>query len=141
MKLEIDIDALSDGWHEVGEVSVETGQLLIVDPCFIEERDKVDAKLEELFIEFHDILKSHGLVSDDMKHEEVRKIAKDNDELRVRYGEVFIGGGTAVATKTGLGDGRYPVFARVEMDTVFQTGRVVGIWIDFLCGQHVPDRD
>lgn len=141
MKLEIDIDALSDGWHEVGDVSVETGQLLVLDPCFIEESAKVNAKLEELFIEFYDILKVRGLVSDDMKHEEVRKIAKENDELRVRFGEVCIGGGTAVATLTGLGDGRYPVFARVEVDPILQTGRVVGIWIDFLCGQHVPDRE
>jgi hypothetical protein len=141
LKLELDINQLSDGWHEAGEVSIETGKIMIVDPCFVDQVGNIREKVNDLFVEFSDILLQKGLVSNTTPIEEIRKIAAEHDHLRVRFGETVIDGGRAVLSSTGLGDGRYPVYARVEYDSDWETFRVVGLWIDFLCGQHVPNKE
>jgi hypothetical protein len=141
LKLEFDINQLSNGWHEAGEVSVETGKVMIVDPCFVDQVGSIRQKVNDLFVEFSDILFKKGLISNSMTLEEIKIIASAHDHLRVRFGETVIDGGRAVLSSTGVGDGRYPVYARVEYDSDWQTFRVVGLWIDFLCGQHVPDKE
>jgi hypothetical protein len=144
LKLEIDIDELSEGWHHAGDVSVDTGTLLIADPCYVTNWNDLNSEMiYDIFVEFTDILDSKGLLPEKMEPGEIEKIAREHDSLRVRYGELQVPGGsaTAVVTKTGIGDGRYPVYAKVEKDSISETGRVVGVWIDFLCGKHLPDDE
>jgi len=141
LRLEIDIDDLSVGWVKSGEVSIETGKILVVDPCFLRGEDEIENKVVDLFVEFHDVLTRNGLISDEMNINDIKRVASENDQLRVRFGEILFNGGAAVLSSTGFGDGKYPVFARVEYDPVWKTSRVVGIWIDFMCGDHVADED
>jgi len=141
LKLEIDINCLSDGWHKIGDVAVETGTIMLADPCFISNKADIEKKIENLFVEFYGTLLDHGLISDSTSYKEVIDIAKSNDALRIRFGEISLEGGAVVAAKTGFGDGKYPVFAKVEWDPAFEAGRVVGLWVDFLCGNHLPDGE
>jgi hypothetical protein len=141
LKLELDINHLSDGWHEAGEVSIETGTIMIVDPCFVDQVGSIREKVNDLFVEFSDSLFQKGLIYNGTTLEEIRKIASEHDHLRVRFGETVIDGGRAVLSSMGLGDGQYPVYASVEYDSDWETFRVVGLWIDFLCGQHVSDKE
>ena len=141
MKLEFDIESSLENWKYIGDVSIETGRLLLIDPCFVGDGQGVTQdKMNELFTEFTNILIDKGLYPSS-NGENIRQIARDNDHLRVRYGQIDVNGGMCVVSTTGMGDGRYPVYARVEYDATFQTSRVVGLWVDFLCGEHLPNQN
>lgn len=137
VRIIIDTEADQDGWKQIGEVSVDTGRLIIADPCYLDGLKENPSELAGAIIQT-DLL---GLC--DSVGENFDTLRQDPDAMarvlaqRKIFGEAKFPGGDAVfvASETGYGDGRYPVFSKVE------DGRVVGIWIDFECGEHWPDDE
>jgi len=85
-----------------GEVSVDSGQILLIDPCYIEES-------------FPD---GTGVGPHDLNYKGVCRVTLGNSGC----GEV---GGLAFATSSGYGDGVYPVYV------ARRGGRIMSIRIDF----------
>jgi hypothetical protein len=137
MKLNIDTENAAEGWEYVGDVSVDTGRIIIADPCYLGDVEKpVTEIIDPLIVtDILEICKKHGVRCDDIRNNEfeLKRVAS----LMRRFGEGQFPGGSArfVATETGYGDGRYPVYSKVE------DSRVVGLWIDFECGKHVHEED
>ena len=93
---------------KIGEVGVDSGQLMIVDPCYIESHWKEE--------DFDDEKKSKELFS-------YNAVCKETLG-KTCYGQ--IGNGLAVAFSSGYGDGCYPVYAEIN-----EEGRVMKITVDF----------
>lgn len=89
---------------KVGDVGVDSGQVMIVDPCYVLKGD-FDDKSQG----------SYGAVCD-------VTLSEDG------YGEFIATGiaGNAIASSSGYGDGNYPVYGEINGD-----GRVVALHIYF----------
>lgn len=114
-RIEVKIDTGEAGWHYLGSASVDSGQLMIVDPCYVIEGldyDAVNAATSRVWA------------------------VADGRMESFAPGEVNLG----AAFPSGLGDGLYPVYAKVE-EIKGWGHRIVGVWIDLLCGSHLPDED
>ena len=88
------------GFEKIGQVFVDSGQLMIIDPCYIPSDwdDNFDSEKEE----------SYGGIC--------RVTLADG------YGEVMNGG--IFATQTYRGDGCYPVYGK------FIDGKLAGFYVD-----------
>lgn len=83
-----------EGYIYIGECGVDSGQLILVDPCYVMRTG------------YHD---EEKLSYDNM--------IKDNDYTDFEREVLFSGvGGTGVLTGTGHGDGGYPVFVKYVED-------------------------
>lgn len=137
IKLAIDTQDATEGWNFVGDVSVDTGRIIIADPCYLDQLENQASEIVDQLIET-DILEICERNEIDFS-----RVREDESTLRLiaslmkRFGEGKFPGGSArfVAAQTGFGDGRYPVYCKVEDD------RVVGMWIDFECGKHLPEAE
>ena len=141
MKLELDLQDETKGWKEAGSVSIETGQIMITDPCQVGDKKKIDQEIDNLFVEFTDFLYKKGLIYPSMPHGKFWEILAENEDLRIRFGEICAStsGDVSFVSLTGFGDGTYPVYVKLEeLDIGYK--RVVGIWIDFMCGRHHEDE-
>ncbi len=88
----------------LGHAAVDSGQLIIVDPCYVQ---------------------------DGLDYEAVCKVTLEAP--RDRQGGEYLASGIAgrgVVTSTGIGDGNYPVYAEVE-DLGDWGERVTSVTIDF----------
>lgn len=91
----------------IGHVAVDSGQVLLVDPCYIKTDDPSDADFwkEDCVIRGHnaddDAAIPHG-------YSQCCEATLSADG----HGEIVVAGtgGTAVATSTAYGDGSYPVY-------------------------------
>lgn len=100
---------LGPGWEYVGTVGVDSGQLMIVDPCYVDcgtdsshrKGFSYEAWLTQLFGD-HDVNREHHALEVDW--------------------EILPGG--AVISPTAYGDGGYPVFVRRGRD-----GRIVAMQV------------
>ena len=111
-------------WELVGEFSVDTGQVMIIDPAYLPPSEDLLGKIDEIF----DEEKLYERAGNDFD-----KVSK----LRNRFGEVQMPGGErCIVSRTGLGDGNYPVHAYLE-GSEGGHGTVLGLWIDFECGEHL----
>ena len=72
----------------IGTVSVDSGQLLLVDPCYLDKR-----QFEDLYAE-------------------CCKATGDEKNPDKNFDQVF--DTLALCTSTGYGDGEYPVYAKIE---------------------------
>lgn len=88
------------GWQRIGSVGVDSGQLMIIDPCYIPNDwdDDFNSEKEE----------SYGGIC---------RVTLDDG-----YGEVM--GGEIFATQTYWGDGGYPVYGK------FIDGRLACFMVD-----------
>lgn len=99
-----------NGRHLVGRCGVDSGQLLIIDPCYLSEW-------------------KHGDMDGDYDEDKPMTPAKNNyDEcckvtLSQDAGPVLRN--LAVVSNTGWGDGNYPVYA------TWKHGRIVKLEVDF----------
>jgi hypothetical protein len=105
----------------IGQFSVDSGQAIIGDPCYLEEwtpweSDKI------AFDEHHNKVGEYGY------------LGACNATLGKAFGQ--LGGFKAVAFSTGYGDGLYPVYADITED-----GRVGMVVIDFTGEYDVEDED
>ena len=99
--------------EQVGHISVDSGQVLIVDPCYLDDwnNDFDEDKIDE--------------GRDDPEARELNYSGACAATLSDNHcGSV---GNLAFGSETGYGDGVYPVYAETDPD-----GRITMILIDFL---------
>jgi hypothetical protein len=88
---------VKDNWFKIGEVGVDSGQLILTDPCYMKQ------------------WKDDGYHPEDAPDGEysysgVCKGTNKNQYVQCQY--TMGHNGIAVAFSTGYGDGTYPVFAK-----------------------------
>ena len=101
----------------IGKCGVDSGTLLIVDPCYIKSLDSDEERFADFSI---DPMRDEGNIYQAIDASEGRTASPVCSDL-------------AVATTTGYGDGYYNVYAIVA-DTIDTEGwgtRVLGIFVDF----------
>ena len=98
-------------WIEIGKISVDSGMIIISDPCY----------LRDLRPDYMDKINAFAQVSSRPRYE---KPSPDGGNV-----DVFTHGGMAVASGTTYGDGVFPVMAEVVEDT--NPMRIERIMIDF----------
>jgi len=104
----------------IGEFSVDSGQAIIGDPCYLDEWKNWDRDVTN----FEEHKNSAG---------EYGYLGSCNATLTKGFGQ--LGGSNAVAFSTGYGDGLYPVYADITED-----GRVGMVVIDFTGEYEVEDN-
>lgn len=102
---------LIKGLTYIGSFSVDSGQAMVGDPCYLDEWENWDSDKEK----FEEHPKHAGRYN---------YLGACNATLTEGYGDLGIG--RAVAFSTGYGDGIYPVYANINED-----GRITKIVIDF----------
>src|SRR5262245_18144959 len=105
--------------HLIGHVAVDSGQLILVDPCYL--REWKDGNVEFKDSEVTNAKANHYA-------------AACAQTVKGAGGELLVAGiaGTGVAFPTGWGDGNYPVHALVSDE-----GRVVKVEVDFSDGEEI----
>jgi hypothetical protein len=117
VRILIDTEDLDAGWKLAGEVSVDTGRIIISDPCYLRSADEIFELLETVIqVDLLTLCEQAGVNFDTLRDnpEQLKTIAA----MRKQFGAAnFVGSDASfVASKTVFGDGRYPVFAKVEDD-------------------------
>lgn len=161
---------MSDYKVLIGQIGVDSGQVMIVDPCYLKEwkdnefsyktglRNKQTGKLVCCWDEVEGLGKINwstplpeygGKCMNDLADDKENWEQYENypDEGKFDYSGVCgttckgmfgeIGGGLAVASRTYMGDGCYPVYAITEG----QGGRVKQIIIDFYGNEDLEDEN
>jgi hypothetical protein len=98
-----------DGLTLAGRFSVDSGQAMIGDPCYL---DSYNPNTQDDF----ELEGQEG---------EYSYLGACATTINKQYGE--LGSGSAVVVSTGYGDGQYPVYVKLNSD-----GRVCMVVIDFL---------
>ena len=145
------MNKLQNGWQIIGKVPVDSGQLLITDPCYLnnwqaddfvsiriyEKSDDPSVTLTWLveFDQYDQVIKRYDKTMNELlaegtfvSREDTKPIDSFSYDSACRRTIRDVAGQVtqlAVATSTGWGDGLYPVLAKVE------EGRVVQLRIDF----------
>ena len=96
----------------IGHFSVDSGQAMVGDPCYLDEWEPWNDKAEDF--ELHK-----------QKVGEYSYLGACEATITKGYGE--LGMATAVVFSTGYGDGLYPVYAEMNED-----GRVARVVIEFV---------
>jgi hypothetical protein len=96
----------------VGHFSVDSGQAMIGDPCYLDNWQPWDSDKNS----FDEHIEKAG---------EYGYLGACGVTLKDNYGE--LGNSSAVVFSTGYGDGLYPVYAEINED-----GRVAKIVVDFI---------
>ena len=106
---------IADEFKKIGVVGVDSGQILITDPCYIESEWRKKKKGESIFDKKNKGEYSYSgcCLATGGK--------KKSGQLNYKLGHKGVG----VASSSGLGDGVYPVYAKIV------DGRVSHIIIDF----------
>lgn len=123
---------MSNGnWVRVGDAPVDSGTMMLVDPCYVlvDKRDDKDSD-EYVPLEYSEAL---GFEHDESHPESYasRLKLRDNGDYEAAY--VLGGrgktpyGSMGYFFDTNWGDGSYPVFARIDPST----GRTTGVFISF----------
>ena len=109
-----------DNLQLIGEFSVDSGQAMVGDPCYLDEWKPWDSEAVK-FEEHKNKTGEYGYLG--------------ACEATIGKGFGQLGGQSAVAFSTGYGDGLYPVYAHINED-----GRVGLIVIDFT-GEYDVSED
>ena len=96
----------------IGHFSVDSGQAMIGDPCYLDEWETWNSEVDNF--EDHEV-----------KAGEYSYLGACGVTLKKGYGQ--LGNSMSVAFSTGYGDGVYPVYAELDDD-----GRVAKIVVDFI---------
>lgn len=111
-----------DSLQLIGQFSVDSGQAIIGDPCYLDEWQNWDSDSGVSFDEHNN------------KVGEYSYLGACNATINKGFGQ--LGGFSAVAMSTGYGDGLYPVYANINED-----GRVGLVVIDFTGEYGIDPED
>jgi hypothetical protein len=100
---------IQNGVIKIGSCPVDSGQIMLVDPCYLDDFNSDDYDFQQ-----YNLKESGAPFS-------YSGVCNVTLQSAAQGGQV----GSAVATTTGWGDGRYPVFATIE------DGRVTQVTIYF----------
>lgn len=105
---------MKNQWKKIGECAVDSGQIIIVDPCYVLP-DKTESLLTEQDYTYDKLLK-----------------LREKDSFRSQTDEIVFSGiaGTGIRVDSGIGDGSYDVYARFVDDPDWGH-RVAEVRIDF----------
>jgi len=106
---EVKQEILPDGRHKIGDCAVDSGQLILIDPCYLKEW-----KDDEFSSKKH---KGKYKETGKLSYSEACAITMNRTAGTINK--------CAVVTNTGYGDGFYPVYANVK------NGRVLSITVSF----------
>lgn len=109
-----------DNLQLIGEFSVDSGQAMVGDPCYLDEWKPWNSEENN----FEDHVNKKG---------EYGYLGACEATLGKGFGQ--LGGASAVAFSTGYGDGLYPVYAQINDD-----GRVAVVVIDFT-GEYYEEQE
>lgn len=109
-----------DNLQLIGEFSVDSGQAMVGDPCYLDEWKPWNSEENN----FEDHVNKKG---------EYGYLGACEATLGKGFGQ--LGGANAVAFSTGYGDGLYPVYAQINDDE-----RVALIVIDFT-GEYFEEQE
>lgn len=117
-------------WKFVGKVSVESGQLLLADPCFLDDCDTTSQNLADAIIQT-DLLEIFERNSNEFKNIAWEDVPRRKEVVeRLRALSKFVGSqnfpdgaGIYFGCKVSI-DGVYPVFAKIKAN------KVTGLFID-----------
>ena len=109
-----------DNLQLIGEFSVDSGQAMVGDPCYLDEWKPWNSEENN----FEDHVNKKG---------EYGYLGACEATLGKGFGQ--LGGANAVAFSTGYGDGLYPVYAQINDDE-----RVALIVIDFT-GEYSEEQE
>jgi len=110
-----------DNLQLIGEFSVDSGQAIIGDPCYLDSWVHWNQDSSVSFDEHTNRAGEYGYLG--------------ACEATIKRGFGELGTGSAVAFSTGYGDGLYPVYAHINED-----GRVGMIVVDFTGEYDVADE-
>ena len=82
-------------WIKIGDCAVDSGQIMIVDPCYV-----LPGIGEQIRYTYNDLLGEYEKPGVD-----------DKQAFEVLFSKIA---GTGIISSTGLGDGVYPVYAKIE---------------------------
>jgi hypothetical protein len=99
------------GWEYFGEIGVDSGQMMLCDPCYIEKDFEMDFT--------SDTGKEKPKGGWPMNYDGACLATLSDKECGI------LGAGTAAVCSTGYGDGVYPVYVQRE------DGRIMAMKIDF----------
>lgn len=115
----MDAKTKQDGRHRIGEVWVDSGQVMLVDPCYLHDWGNTDyAETDQATFDYP------GACAVTCGHAQ----GQEGEQA----GQMEHG---AVVTSSGWGDGSYPVYVTVRQ------GRVVSLTIDFENCDEDEDED
>ena len=97
-----------EGWKQVGKIPVDSGQVMITDPCYLGDFENDNYSSDQWDSEAEIEFSYSGAC---------RRTIKDG------VGQVTF---LAVASSTAYGDGMYPVYAKYD-----HQGRIVQLAVDF----------
>lgn len=130
------IDLDGDRWVELGTFSVDGGAVAVFDIGL------VNANWERVNDDIDEVIDTHLRIDRDFAQQQVAdsdttdNVAEDSrpnrerDILPKRAFEIEVGGETIILSSTGIGDGRYQVYALLDQSEG-STDKLAGLWIDF----------
>jgi hypothetical protein len=111
-------------WRRIGEVFVDSGTVMVVDPCYV-LRDKRDNDPEdsleycEAFRDFAESPSPQSMLD-----------SQDFSSLAIPPTQKYPYGVNGFIIPSGYGDGAYPIYGRFTKDNSWGT-RITGIFVDF----------
>lgn len=118
-------------WHRIGEVGVDSGSIMVTDPCYVlrDSRDEdkgTENGLEYLHAQRLDLPGDHP----ESPNNQHKLLAQDSfDHLKIPAFGDYQNAGVGFIIPSGFGDGAYPIFLRTKDFGDWGT-RVTGIFID-----------
>lgn len=91
-------------WVHIGDCAVDSGQLIIADPCYVLPSGKKDV-----------IKTGHADEGKQYTYQNLFDL-ENSENFTKKFHEIVFSGiaGTGVRFDSGLGDGVYPVYAKIE---------------------------
>lgn len=119
-------------WHRAGEVYVDSGTIMVVDPCYVLRDHRDEDKGTDNGLEYFHAM---GL---DLPDDHPRSPNKQHESLaRGDMSVLKLPDLNGYVIPSGYGDGAYPIFVKVH-DEGDWGHRIGGVYIDFGLG---PDYD
>ena len=128
-------------WVRVGNLAVDSGTIMVVDPCYVLRDKRDEDKGTDNGLEYSDALGFDRPEDDPQNYRSRYKALKEGDFQKafglgtkdgiMDYGFFF---------SSGYGDGSYPIWAKIYDEGEWGT-RIGGLYVDFGLGPEKYDED